>query len=112
MQHEEIDIIGQSAGGHQLFHGKREQLHQPYSTGQRLGDAGEQAKLLGTGQHVFSRDRLSIDKSLEIGKEVRHPLGLVEDQPVGKMGEHAARIVFFMEMACSCNTPASIRSQS
>ncbi len=73
---------GTDLGPIQFMNGKRQQFNEGGSTGQRLSDPGHQAELLRSGQQKKAHATIRIDMRLQIGKEFRRPLYLIEHRPI------------------------------
>jgi hypothetical protein len=67
-------------------------MQQTNAPRQRLTDALHQTELLRAGQHEQAHAPIVIDARLQIRKQLRRPLRLVQYRAIGKLRQETARI--------------------
>ena len=90
----EQDLIGafRSIEGQHFFYGKRQELDDGRSPGERLADGLADLKLLAARQNEQAVFSLFIHENLDVGDEFRGSLDLIEDGPIGKLAEKSSGI--------------------
>ena len=71
---------------------ERQQVQIAHPSRQRLRDALVQTELLRAGKDEQAHTTISIQTGLQVGKQFRRPLHLIQNRPVRELREKPARI--------------------
>ena len=81
-EQEIVDGQGHLPRRFQLLDRKREQLDDRHASGERLRDLRKETELLRSGQHEETGTPVEIHPRLDVGKQGRAPLGLIENSAI------------------------------
>lgn len=87
------DVLGRAQGKPlQLGRRERQQMRDVNPPGEALGDLTHEEKVVRSGKDVPARLGSFVDQHLDVGKQFRCMLDLIEDHRIAELGEEAARI--------------------